>query len=321
MSSPDGSGGWGSGGWGSNPYGSGEPGSPGYPDPFRGEQAPRSAYQGFGVFEHGRQANWAQPGPSGQPPRRGRGLVITLVTLAVVLVLGGATTAVVLNSRASSSQAASAPPSATSAPTTTTSTAPSTTIKDPSEQQTFVAPVVAGWRGIAWPTYGVAYDIPPSWQPKPGTQLGVGDDSTPDHVLVSAASLYLENYCVDSRTSYRGLTGITSSPDKDTTAAATNLIDKWAHYGFTSPSGAGPKVSKAAPQQLRMGTTMATLASATITPAAGVPCAAPTEAISVLALPSTNGSALVVALGDQGFTGAVSPQDLQRIVTSLRRIN
>lgn len=323
MSSADNSGGWGSGGGGSNPYGSGEPGPPGYPGPYGAEQPARSAYQGFGLYEHGRQPDWAQPGPPGKPPPRSHGPLIALVSLAVVLVLGGVATAVVLNLRDSPTQAAPAPPPATSVPTTTESTTSTTSTadsSDPSERQTFVAPVVAGWQGISWPGFGIAYDVPPSWQPKAGTELGVGDDTTPNHVIVSAASLYMEHYCRDSGSSYRAIAGATTSTDKDTATAATDLIDNWARYGFTSPSGSAPKVSKTTPQQVTLpGNLKATLVSATITPPAGVACSAPTEAISVVAIPSTNGSAMLMALGDQGFSGAVSPQDLRKIVTSLRR--
>lgn len=313
MSSPDGSGGWGSGGWGSNPYGSGEPG------PGQGEQAPRSAYQGFGLFEPGRQADGPPPA---SPPRSHRPL-IALVSVAVVVVLAGVVTVVALNFRGSASQAAPVPPSATSTSTSEPpTTAPSTgNTSDPSERQTFIAPVVAGWRGIYWPGFGIAYDVPPSWQPEPGKQRGVGDDTTPNHVILTTVSLYMENYCRDSGTSFRALTGVATSTDKNTTTAATTLIDNWARYGFTSPSGAAPKVSKATPQQVTLtGKRKATLASATITPPAGVPCSAPTEAISVVAIPSADGSgsAMLMALGDQGFSGAVSPQDLRTIVTSLR---
>jgi hypothetical protein len=275
------------------------------------------------MFEHGREADWAQPSPPRRPPSRGHGPLIVLVSLAVVLVLGGAATVVALNLRSSTSHAAPVPSPTTSAPTSE-STAETTTAPDsgdPSEQQTFIAPVVAGWRGISWPAYGIAYDIPPSWQPKPGTLLGVGDDTTPNHVSVSAASLYMENYCRDSRSSYRALVGVTSSTEKNTTTAATGLIDKWASFGFTSPSGVAPQVSKTAPQQVTLRNLHATLATATITPPAGVRCAAPTEAISVVALPSADGSAMLVALGDQGFSGAVPPADLRRIVTSLRKTN
>lgn len=241
-----------------------------------------------------------------------------------MLVLAGVTTAIVVNSGGSASQAAPPPPSATDSRTTgNSSTDNSNADNDPSTQQTFVAPVVAGWRGVSWTGYGVAYDVPPSWQPKPGTHIGVGDEATTSkNVTLSASSLYLENYCRQSGSSYRAVAGLTVLPDKDLATAANHLIDNWANYGFTSPSRVAPKVSKSTPQQVTLPDgRKAVLASATITPPPGVPCAASSEAISVVALPSADGSgsAMFMTLGDQGFPGAVSPADLRHIVTSLRR--
>lgn len=314
MSSHDGSGGsggghWNSGGWG--PYGH---------DPATGrpEQPYHSAYQGFGVFESGQQT------PFVTPPRRSRAPMIAVIVGAVVVLLGGATAAVAVALNSSGSSRATPPPNptATIAPTTTapttTRSSGSTTSGQPSDQQTFTPPVVPGWRGVSWPAYGIAYDVPPSWRPKPGTDLGVGDDTTPKHVIVSAASLYMEGYC-PSGSSYRAITGVTSSQSQDATASATKLLDNWANYGFTAPSGAPPKVTKTPPRDVTLtDNRKGTLASATITPPAGVPCSAPQEAISVVAVSGSNGTAMLLALGDEGVPGAVSPQDLQKIVTSLR---
>lgn len=336
MSSPDGSGGWGSGnggsgnrgsgGWSSSGWGSADWGSAPYGTDSAGgpsDQPKQTSYQGFGVFESGpqvgQQGQWGQQTPFGPPPRRGRGPLIALVVAVVILLVGGVTTVVVLNLSRPSSQAAPPPSPALNPPATGSSGNGPSSTGEPSDQQSFVAPVVPGWRGISWPAYGIAYDIPPSWQPKPGTDLGVGDDTTPQHVIVSAASLYMAGYC--STSSYRAITGVASSTSQDATSSATQLIDNWANYGFTSPSHVAPQVAKTPPQDVTLtGNRKATLATATITPPPGVPCSAPQEAISVVAVSGSSGTAMLLSLADEGFPGAVSPQDLQRIVTSLRWI-
>lgn len=272
------------------------------------------------MFERGRDAGW----PAGPPPSRNRGPLIAVITFLVVLLLAGAITLVAVN-LGSNSQASNPPPVAsTLAPTTsttpTTRTSSSADPSEPSSQQTFVDPVVDGWRGISWPGYHAAYDVPPSWQPKPGHVYGVGDDTGNNNVLVSGVSVFMENYCADSHSSYRALAGLTSSQVKDTTAAATDTIQKWATYGFTSPSGAAAQVSKPSPQPVTLGGGLhATVASATITPPKGDKCASPTEAISVVAVPSSNGSGIMIAVSDEGVPDVLSPQDLQKIVMSFRQ--
>jgi hypothetical protein len=311
MSSPGGSG-----GWGPDRYRSDQQGSPQYVDPITGQPLSDSTgqgmrYQGLGLYDQGQQAT-SSPGPypgmvTGYPetaaPRK-RGPVIVLIAVAAVLVVGVAATVILLSRRGPDRAAPPPPPAPTPMP---------------SSDQMSVAPVVPGWKGVAWPKFGVAYDVPPAWQPKPGSRIGVGNDLTRDNESMGAYSIYMENYCRESRSSYRAVAGLTMSKERDNTAAGTTMVQNWARFGFSGHSGP-PRVAMNPPTPVKVdgGKRNATLVSAMVTPAESTPCGSPTVFISTVVLPTDGGSAMLLGVADQGIPEAVPPDDVNRALTSLR---
>ena len=278
-------------------------------------------YQGFGVFDQ-KQPSASYPGtvsgfpePTGRPNNRAPLIVaLSVATAAIALIV----TMVVLISRNSGEPAAPVAAPSTSHRPKHSSEPPSS---EPAATRPMSVPALTpGWSGLAWTKFGIAYDVPPGWEPsKPGSLTGFEHGG--ERVSLSAYSDYMRDFCPQQDTSFRAEAGVTSSAEPDTVKAANDTIQQWARLGW-SVNGAPPQVTvnPAAPVDLDSGKLHGQLISATIIPAGPMPCGSPNVYVSLAALRSENGTAMVMGIADQGVPGAVSPSDVNRVVTSMRKL-
>ncbi|MFF1608533.1 hypothetical protein ACFVYA_12185 [Amycolatopsis sp. NPDC058278] len=255
--------------------------TPGYED--------NAALRGFGGYEPA-DAPRAQPKrirPKPKPLKWRRAPWFGLVFIALV--------AGVLNALGVGKQhpASSSPP-----------TAPLVATPSP---RAAVPAVVAGWQSVAGRDGSYAYDVPPNWQPAPGTQHGWDGIR-----LITSAFL---GKCGQATL---GGAGLTTEPLADVDAAARKAATDLATaaYGGTPQLSPGPdaQVTKAD------GTAIpARIVVAEVTPAQTGECAARHALVAALAFGGdAETSGVVVAYADSDRSGPSIREDLVRIVRSYR---
>ncbi|KID30488.1 hypothetical protein [Prauserella rugosa] len=163
---------------GQQPY----PGQQSYPgqQPYPGQQA-----QGYG-------AQPSQASPQAQQNRKsakqgcGGGIGCLVVIVAIVSTIIG-------NARNDDDTADSDARDTDTVETTEQSSSPST-----SEPPVDVAPVVEGWQPVVATSGAFAYDVPPAWQPKPGTVHGWEAGSGYDDRMALSTSAFAGRECDDA---------------------------------------------------------------------------------------------------------------------------
>lgn len=312
---------------------SGHPGYGGHPHGWDYQHGPAGMqYQGFGMFDRQRQQQaHPHPGmvgghPVAMPPRRSRAPVIAAISVAAVVAISIVTTVVLINSGGPGNVAAPAgPPSPVPEPTVSSSSASASASSIPASRtenvREPVPPAVPGWRGMALPEFGVAYDIPPGWKPETGSLSGFENESG-ERVTMSGYSSYMRDFCPEADLSFRARVGLTGSNDPDPVVAADNAIREWARMGWGTETGVPPDVTPNPVEAVTVdgGLIEAKLVSGTVTPAEPGPCSPPSVYVGVLAVPTTGdkNAALLIGIADQGVPGAVPPADINRSLTSLR---
>ncbi|MDR7300549.1 hypothetical protein [Haloactinomyces albus] len=351
MSSPGGPGNWGQYHHGSEQYYdpiTGQPINPNTPAGYTGyptgqkhpEEQPHppgssgTQYQGFGVFE---QTRPQQPRPSivtgypqPEPAHKNRApLIAGIVAAAVMVVAIVVTTTIVVAGDGDGSGNMAAPATSTTTtrealpPTAPTPSAPLSATAPASKTENVrkpVAPVVDGWQGMALLEFGIAYDIPPGWEPETGSLSGFEDGS--EKVTMSGYSSYKRDFCPEEDLSFRARVGLTGSDSPDPATAANNAFRKWARMGWGTAAGELPRLTRNPAKSVTLdgGRVDATIFSGTIIPAEPGPCSPPSVFVSILAIGGNDGSdaALMIGIADQGVPGAVPPADINRSLTSVR---
>lgn len=273
-------------------------------------------YQGFGTFQQPpqppqpQQGQWAQQGfgPPPPPPKRNRGPLIAAVAAGAVVVVALVTAVAVVSSRGEERAATDPLP----APTSDSSPPPT------SERTSAAAPppeaVVPGWQAVPVPNRHAVYDAPLEWELEtPDNVVGFG--APDDAVTMTGVAVYQEDFCAEVRGSYRAIAGATARRGPDDAAVATDTARKFAELAY------GPdariEISPAQPVQLAGGIPASKVVT-TVFPAPG-PCGSPSVLINTLATNGDGESSVVhIAGADQGVPGAISPEALDRLTTSLR---
>ncbi|MET8851798.1 hypothetical protein [Amycolatopsis sp. NPDC004625] len=250
-----------------------EDATPGYED--------NAALRGFGGYEPA-DAPRAKPKrirPKAKPLRWRRAPWFGLVFIALV--------AGVLNALGAGKQhpASSSPP-------------PSPQVATPSPRAAVPA-VVAGWQSVAGRDGSYAYDVPPNWQPAPGTQHGWAGIR-----LITSAFL-----------AKCGGAGVTTEPSPDLEAAARKAATDLATAAFGGVIQLGPASDAQVPKADGTGVP-GRLVVAEVTPAVAGECAPRHALVAALAFGGNSGTAgVVVAYADSARSGR---EELERIVRSYR---
>ncbi|MFB9685571.1 hypothetical protein [Amycolatopsis plumensis] len=162
-----------------------------------------------------------------------------------------------------------------------------------------VPAAVAGWQSVAGRDGSYAYDVPPNWEPSPGTQHGWDGIR-----LITSAFL-----------AKCGGAGVTTEPLTDLDAAARTAATDLA----TAAYGGSPQVGPGADAQVTKadGTAIpARVVVAEVTPAAPGECATRHAVVATLAFGGNSGtSGVVVAYADSDRSAR---EELERIVRSYR---
>ncbi|SFO85760.1 hypothetical protein SAMN05421810_101205 [Amycolatopsis arida] len=324
-----------------------EPSTPGYED--------RAALRGFGGYEPADGSNVApaapppvpppaetstarprgqrgqpqqspfQRGPAGQVPSRDRPPARPTVRRrrpfapAGFVVFGLVVAGVLVNNAMPDSTVSDSPP-----PVTSTYTAESP------RPSVVVPAVVDGWQPVPGRDGGYAYDVPPSWTPKPSTLHGwEADDANANPGITLAASAFTgEAHCPADPRRDRGGSGVASVPWSDPALAARNAATSVADHAYSTDGGSPPVLAVGSPQPAEVpfgdATREASVVVVEVTPAAGVsPCLPTTALVAALAVTPAEGDAespVLVAYADQGYPDATGRDDLVRLVTSLRAV-
>ncbi|EOD69581.1 hypothetical protein [Amycolatopsis vancoresmycina] len=250
-----------------------EDATPGYED--------NAALRGFGGYEPA-DAPRAKPKrirPKAKPLKWRRAPWFGLVFIALV--------AGVLNALGVGKQhpASSSPP-------------PSPLVATPSPRAAVPA-VVAGWQAVAGRDGSYAYDVPPNWQPAPGTQHGWAGIR-----LITSAFL---GKC--------GGAGVTTEPLADLDAAARKAATDLAKGAYDAAPELGP-ASDAQVSRADGTAVPARVVVASVTPAQPGECAVRHAQVAVLAFGGNSGtSGVMVAYAGEGSS---AQGELERIVRSYR---
>lgn len=190
------------------------------------------------------------------------------------------------------------------------SPSPSQPVVTPSPQ-VVVPPVVAGWQSVAGRDGGYAYDVPPNWEPDPGTHQDWND---PAVRLITSA--FLGRYSCGS--GVLGGAGVTTEPQEDPETAAR----KAATDVVAGAYGGTPQLGPATEAQVTKadGTAVpARIVVAEVTPARPGGCAAKHALVVAMGFGNGSGaSGVMVAYADSDRAGPSVRDDLVRIVRSYR---
>jgi hypothetical protein len=172
-----------------------------------------------------------------------------------------------------------------------------------------VPAAVAGWQSVAGRDGSYAYDVPPNWEPAPGTQHGW------DGIRLITSAFLGKGFCGQATL---GGAGVTTEPVADLDAAARKAAADLA----TAAYGATPQLSPGPDTQVTKadGTAIpARIVVAEVTPAETGECAARHALVAAMAFGGNSGtSGVVAAYADSDRSGPSIREDLVRIVRSYR---
>lgn len=321
MSSPGGH-------WGSHEHG--QQYDPLTGQPVGGAQYPQpdaQQYQGFGAYGQPQYQQYQQPpfqqsqypgmvgGFPTPPPKKSKGPVIAAVALGAVALIAIVTTVVVL---LPSGEEAAPPPPQT--PTTTKSTPTQASTAPPTAANPDLQPVVPGWQVVRVPKRTALYDVPLSgWEVDPDPENIQAYGPPDDPVTMTGVADYMVGFCPGDPRSYRATSGVSARKGPDDTTVATETLAKLVQLAH-SRDGVAPQVETGAPEHIQLpGNIPAVRVTARVTLPKPGPCDSATALTSVVATNSDGQSSVVhMATADQGVEGALSPEDLNKLTSSLR---
>jgi hypothetical protein len=178
--------------------------------------------------------------------------------------------------------------------------------------------VVSGYQTVVDATGAIVYDVPSDWQVShigDGTQAQDGDW----RLTLTMLAAYRNGFCTAQPARARALSGTGAltgvGPANSVAAEVARHVADWA-YGS---AGLQPTVVVSTHDALYRGQVyhLATAAVTVHEPGSCLPASALVD-VSVRGLPGN--WVVAVALADQRFTGAVGQDDLNNVVTSLRKV-
>jgi len=172
----------------------GEQPAAGGPDPRQPNPYQQPGYQQQPPYAGQRPASWNAPTVTAAPPPGrgpgGRTKLIAVVAAAAVVVAAAVTGAVLLGGN----EEGRAEPGPTAS-----SSASASAADDPRGGDDGPKPTVAGWRVVANPDDGIAFDVPSSWVPQSPTWVTyVAEDDDPEEkplVAMNAPAVLEEKWC------------------------------------------------------------------------------------------------------------------------------
>ncbi|WP_199430260.1 hypothetical protein [Qaidamihabitans albus] len=291
----------------------------------------RAALKGFGGFEPADPADatpgYVQPAPPPAPeprrpearerPARGRPRTVPVGVIAtMVFAIGVFALSFGLGSDPSKE--------ARSAPSTARTAAPST----PSPRIEVPA-VIDGWSPVPGRDGTYAYDVSPSWEPRPTTIHGWQDGPDNPGITLVTSAFIGQGYCAADDDRDRGGSGLASADQPDPVLAARETATLVARQAYTPDGGAAPGLAVGAPRAVTVpfrdgGERAAALTLVEVTVRAGAdPCLPDRALVGALAVGSgtaSGGSAVLVAYADQGVPGAPAREELERLLRSFRSV-
>jgi hypothetical protein len=301
-----------------------------------GYQQPPFNWPGYGP------GYWEAPPAVGPPPRRNTTLWVVLTVAAVVVVAAG-TGAVLwgLNSGPGNNKPHQAQPTPTTAvtePSTATALPTAPTRVPPSilpppvvggcQGRTFgPAPQTpAGWSTVVSPR-GLAYDVPPDWGVEECTALVGWEKPCADGPFgfcpvrtMSGAAVLPDPGCKGHAHALAGVPGAKNQPDiNQALGNESELVSDI----YTSDSGQVPAVALGQVRHLTVSGAPAAQMVARVSDIGSDGCTAPSALHSMLAttVPGIEGTVLFVISLRQGYPGAPDPAVIDRMVSTLRRID
>lgn len=317
-----------------------------YPQQF-GQDEPTQRYQGSypsspyeqtrqqpvpGPYQPGWEPGWEQPyqqqahpgpPPGWQPPPHKpdrTGLWVALTALALVVTLG-VVVGVILLTRDGDDPIAG-PTSTPAAPTSERPTSERPTSTEPAPTSAgapALDPVIPGWQVVVSTKRKLAYDVPPGWEVLDEDTIIGFEDAEGPQVGMSGAAQVGNGFCAESETAYRAGTGLSGYRDTDLELVAEDAAGKWGRFGYLGPEDEPPSVDvvPAEPATIAGGDGMRT--RATVSEIVESPCVPPSAVVHTAAIPSpAGGSFVLVIISDQGVPDAVTDEQADQIISSLR---
>ncbi|GAA1993763.1 hypothetical protein [Amycolatopsis minnesotensis] len=251
--------------------------------------------------------------PRGPRPSKSKAPIIGLVVVLLCLGLGFFVTRM---ARSSSEDSAATP---------TTTRTPYTP-----PPQVVVPPAVPGWQSVAGGKGAYAYDVPPSWEPKPGTVHGWEKDAAGPGLSLATSAFVGKGYCPSDASRTRGGSGVTPVAQHDYVRAAAETAELVAKYDFTAKGGPPPTVTVAPPVPVEVDfgggkSREGSMTLADVVPApGGDPCLGPKGLVGVVAIkPADNpsdGAVVLVVHTDQGYQGETPREQVVQILKSYRAV-
>jgi len=235
--------------------------------------------------------------------------VFALAGVALVTVGVAVASMLISNRSAAESEAGSAQPTMVSALTSESSP---TTTPTPTGEVSDIPPAIPGYQAVSVPKRKAAYDVPRNWEvASEGTLAGFG--APPDAIAGSGAATDGRNYCDNSN---RTVTFVTGSDIPDAATAATRLGRDVARLGYSVEEDVEsdepePLTSTDHSQHGMLAQTRGTVPDPK-------PGCASTFSVYTFAIPSQNGSVVLVLTADTGVPDAVDPATATSILGSVR---
>ncbi|GAA4531226.1 hypothetical protein [Amycolatopsis samaneae] len=246
-----------------------------------------------------------------RPPKRGRGYV-GWIAVGVVALAGAAAQYFGSGHNDRSSAPASRGPSVYTPPPRAT-----------------VPVSVAGWRSVAGRDGSYAYDVPPNWQPEPGTLHGWEKGPVLPGITLTTSAFLDSGFCQGQSASKRGGAGVTTVKVADPAGAAAQAVDNLAVSRYSPDAGPLAQVVRQPAQQAEVilapgRTRPASIALAEVVPTDTGPCAPKRALVAAIAMgtedPAKPQSAVLVAYADQDVPGAPDREQLLRVLRSYRGV-
>ncbi|WP_326569430.1 hypothetical protein VSH64_48165 [Amycolatopsis rhabdoformis] len=182
------------------------------------------------------------------------------------------------------------------------------------EPRVVVPAVVAGWSSVASRGGVLAYDVPPTWTPEPGTVHGWDGTATSPGITLTTSASTGRGYCGSD--SSHGGAGLTTEDLGDAEAAARKAVGDL----IGSAYAAGAKVTYAPAQDatvhLETSTQPARVVLADVTQGGADACTQKHVTVGAIALAAPAQSVVLVAYTDD----TTSRADLLRLLQSYRGV-
>ncbi|MFD9958586.1 hypothetical protein [Amycolatopsis sp. NPDC058986] len=195
--------------------------------------------------------------------------------------------------------------------------------------QVTVPAVVDGWHAVAGRDGSYAYDVPPNWQPKPGTLHGWEKGPAVPGITLATSAFLDSGFCPGKSSSERGGSGVTTVKVADPATAAAQAVNDLAVSRYSPDAGPlaqiAPQPAQQAEVTLAPGKTRpASVALAEVVPSEAGPCVPKRALVAAIAMSSGDApaaqSAVLVAYSDQDVPGAADREQLLRVLRSYRGV-